>query len=82
MKVNVTYNAFNTAIEAAEIPIDEDSSYHIRIAEKDPDLEEEVEMIEIRAENKINQEEVVLKMTLEETKQFNFLMSQFLRQMK
>lgn len=79
MKVNVSYDAFNSLIETAEIPINIDKSFHLELV--DSTVTPATQLLELKAENTLLQEEIKLQMTLEEARQFNLLVSQFLRQL-
>ena len=78
MQVNVKYNSFNTLIETAEIPINMDKSFKLELTDSPiPDTK----LLEIKAENTLMQEEISLQMTMEEARQFNLLIAQFLKQL-
>lgn len=79
MRVLVDYDAYNSLIEEAKIPIDEDKFFQIKLS--DLDEEDLVKTLEIKAVNSMTDEEVVLQMSLEEVKQFNKLVLQFIRQL-
>lgn len=78
MRVDTVYSKFNSLIKTAEIPINLDKSFRIELVDSDtPDAK----LLEIKAENTMLHENIVLQMTFEEAKQFNLLIAQFLRQL-
>lgn len=78
MQVNVIYNKFNTDFESAIIPLENDKSFNIATVGDGEDVDKK---LEIKSVDGLTQEEISLQMTLEEAKQFNLLISQFLRQL-
>lgn len=78
METTVKYNSFNTAIEKAEISTDEENRFSFYVEQDEETL---VNKLVIDAKNDLTVEAISLSMTLEEVKQFNLLISKFLRQL-
>lgn len=91
MKVNVEYNSYSAGIEKAVIPIGEnkDEAFEISVLlsqaeEVDGEMVEptdKIKRLELKTTSILSTEEISLQMTLEEAKQFNLLLTQFLRQL-
>lgn len=91
MKVNVEYNSYNSGIEKAVIPIGldgEDEQFEISIVIPQKEVDgvfvepaDSIKRLELKAISPLSSEGISLQMTLEETKQFNLLLIQFLRQL-
>lgn len=78
MKVNVHYNIYNTGIAKASIEAGEESSFEVSIVEDT--VEPLNKKLELKSVDSLSGE-VSLQMTLEEARQFNLLMVQFLKQL-
>lgn len=78
METTVKYNSFNTTIESAEISTDEDNKFSFYVEEDEETL---VNKLVIDAKNDLTAEAISLSMTLEEVRQFNLLISKFLKQL-
>lgn len=79
MKTLVNYDSFNSLIETAEIPVNLDKSFKFQLV--DNPILPTTKLIELKAENTLLQEEIVLQMTLEEAREFNLLLAQFMKQL-
>ena len=78
MLVNVQYNSYSTGIASASIEAGEESTFEISLIEDD--LNPLIKKLELKSIDSLLGE-VSLQMTFEEAKQFNLLMTQFLRQL-
>lgn len=79
MKTLVSYDSFNSLIETAEIPVSMDKSFKFQLA--DSTALPTTKVLELKAENTLLQEEIILQLTLEEARQFNLLIAQFMKQL-
>lgn len=76
MKVHAIYGKFNALIESASIETETESSFEFIVSEIDNE-----KYLEVKSVNNLTQEEISLRMNAEEVKQFNLLVSQFMKQL-
>lgn len=80
MKVNVTYDSFNTVIESATVLSTGDVKYEFKtIPIDDVNLEKK---LEIKAVDALNPDGIPVQMNHGEAKQFLLLMNQFMVQLQ
>lgn len=78
METTVKYNSFDKTIEKAEISNNEENKFSFHIEQDEETL---VNKLVIDAKNDLTVEAISLSMTLEEVRQFNLLISKFLKQL-
>lgn len=80
MDVEVSYSAFNSGIEKAKILIDgQEDVFELSVIEDSEDPT--IKKMELKYISELLSNEISLQMSLEEAKQFNLLIGQFLRQL-